>query len=368
MASGTLLTVAMTTPRFLPDVGGVENHVLEVARRLPEHGIQAVVVTSGAERGLPRSAIVDGVRVVRVRAWPRGGDLAFTPALPGAIRSQRADIVHVQSYHTLMAPIAMATALASRRPYVVTFHGGGHSSPLRSRVRPAQMRVLGPLLRRSERLIATARFEIDEYGRALGLGPDHFAHVPNGSDLPALTKPPDADPDLIVSIGRLERYKGHHRAIEALPHVLRSNPQARLWIAGDGPYEAELVGLAQRLGVSERVEIRVVPGIERARFADELARARVAVLLSEFETHPMAALEASALGLRLVVAEGSGLTELVHDGLAAGVDATADAATIGAAIIDAMQQPPRRSPPRLATWDDCAAGMAGIYRSIVGRS
>jgi glycosyltransferase involved in cell wall biosynthesis len=367
-SSGTRLTVAMTTPRFLPDLGGVENHVLELAHRLPAYGIDVVVLTTGAERGLPRFETLDGIRVIRLRAWPRNGDLAVAPGLPRALGAQRADIVHVQSYHTAMAPLAMATALASKRPYVVTFHGGGHSSALRSRIRPAQMRALGPLLRRSRRLIATARFEIEEYGSLLGLGPEHFSHVPNGSDLEPLEAPPVRDPELIVSTGRLERYKGHHRAIEALPHVLTAAPGARLWIAGEGPYESELRALAARLGVSSRVEIRAVPGIDRGRFAYELSRARVAVLLSEFETHPMAALEAAALGLGLVVVDSSGLSELVQDGLATGIPPAASARVIGEAIVDMMRRPAPTEPPEVPTWDDCAEKLVAVYRSIVGKA
>jgi glycosyltransferase involved in cell wall biosynthesis len=43
-----------------------------------------------------------------------------------------------------------------------------------------------------------------------------------------------------VSCGRLERYKGHHRVIEALPLVQQTVPDATLHILGSGPYEKEL--------------------------------------------------------------------------------------------------------------------------------
>jgi len=46
-------------------------------------------------------------------------------------------------------------------------------------------------------------------------------------------------PHLIVSGGRLERYKGHHRAIAALPELIRRVPDARLYVVGTGPYEGE---------------------------------------------------------------------------------------------------------------------------------
>ena len=285
--------------------------------------------------------------------------------LPAAIRAVGADLVHVQSYHTLIGPLAMATALRCKLPYVVTFHGGGHSSPIRSRIRPAQIIALRYLLRRSECLIATARFEIEHYGRLLGLGAEHFAYLPNGSELPVLARAAEVDRHLIVSLGRLERYKGHHRAIEALPYVLADDPDARLWIAGSGPYERELRALALRLGVADRVEIREVPGVERARYAEELARARLAVLLSDFETHPLAAIEAAALGVPLVVTEGSGLTELVRDGVADGIPASADARAVARAIVAALHRPAPSQSPKLPTWDEYADKLADLYRAIV---
>ena len=56
----------------------------------------------------------------------------------------------------------------------------------------------------------------------------------------------------MLSSGRLERYKGHHRAIEALPLLRSTHPDAHLVILGGGPYEAELRALAERLGVPIR--------------------------------------------------------------------------------------------------------------------
>ncbi len=41
--------------------------------------------------------------------------------------------------------------------------------------------------------------------------------------------------------------------------------------------------------------------------AELLATVRLVVLMSEFETHPLVALEAAAAGCRLLVADGSGL-------------------------------------------------------------
>ena len=63
----------------------------------------------------------------------------------------------------------------------------------------------------------------------------------------------------ILSLGRLVRYKGHHRVIEALPHLLKVDPTINLLILGQGPYGAKLRKLAERLGVSvNTVEYRLL--------------------------------------------------------------------------------------------------------------
>jgi hypothetical protein len=82
------------------------------------------------------------------------------------------DLVHVESYHTLVAPLAMRRALILGIPYVVTFDEGGHSSRMRYSLRRVQRRALRPLLVRASRLVAVARFEIELYGLELHLPDD----------------------------------------------------------------------------------------------------------------------------------------------------------------------------------------------------
>src|SRR5512147_2912812 len=129
-ANANSLRVLMVTPRYFPFMGGVENHVYEVARRLARLGVDITVLTTDTSGQLPADELVDGIKIKRVRAWPAQRDYYFAPGIYRFIRGGRWDIVHVQSYHTLVAPLAMFAARQARIPYVLTFHGGGHSSQL----------------------------------------------------------------------------------------------------------------------------------------------------------------------------------------------------------------------------------------------
>jgi glycosyltransferase involved in cell wall biosynthesis len=359
--------VVMATANYLPVMGGVETHVAEVAPRLHELGFDIVVVTTDVGGTLPRSAVIDGVPVVRVPAWRATGDLHVAPGLLDAIRQERPRIVHVQGYHTLVPPGAMVAARAAAARWVVTFHSGGHASGLRNRLRRLQVLAQRPLLTRASALIAVSEFEATLFSRWLRVPRARITVVPNGTrPLPPVAGPTDTAP-LILSIGRLEPYKGHDRAIAAMPSVLEHEPSARLRILGRGPDGDRLRSEASRLGVGDRVEIDAIPGGDAAGMAAALAHAHVVVALSDYESQGLAALEAVAAGRRVVVADRTALHEIVDRGWARGVVDPADSTRVSAAIVAELRQPvPVAVPDRLPTWDECALRLADIYRRTAG--
>ena len=180
------IRLLVVTPRFLPETGGVETHVYETSRRLAALGVAVTVLCTDASGDLPPHDTIDDVTIRRVRAYPAGRDLRLAPAIGRIVREGDWDLVHVQSYHTLVAPHAMLACVRSGTPFVLSFHGGGHSGRVRTLIRPAQQWALRPLLARSARLIALARFEVELYGRRLRLPPERFAERPERVR-PALT-------------------------------------------------------------------------------------------------------------------------------------------------------------------------------------
>lgn len=360
------------SPAYAPSVGGVETCVREVATNLRERRVDVHVLTADPSHALPRFETVGQVPVQRVRAWPRDADYKFAPGVAAAVRDGAWDLIHVQCYQSFVAPIAMAAAKRADTPYVLTFHGGGHSSRLRHSLRRHQLRALRPLIAGAGALVATAEWEIGAYSSMLGVPEERFSLIPNGGDLPAAplrrrsaATRPDASP-VIVSIGRAERYKGHQRVLKALPGVLRDIPDARLWIAGEGPYEPQLAELAARLGVRDRVDIG--PVRDREEYARTLGAASVAVLFSEFETHPMAALEAVTVGVPLLVADNSGLSELKAKGYAHALPTSSNSEAIATEIVRLSRLERATVQLALPTWEQCAASHLDLYdRVLAGR-
>ena len=363
----TPLRAVIVSPRYFPFMGGVETHIYQVSRRLAQRGIDMTVLTTDPQGQWLSHEEVEGVHIRRVKAWPANQDYYFAPALMNILARGQWDIVHVQSVHTLVAPMAMFAAQRAHIPYILTFHSGGHSSRLRNVVRGLQWQMLRPLLARAARLVATNRFEIGFYEKALRLPPEHFVYSPNGGDIAANPRLADRapDPSLIISIGRLERYKGHHRVIAAMPYVLKQRPDIRLLVLGSGPYEEALQGLTRKLGLEKHVEIRGIPPEERHAMAEVLSQAALVTLLSEYETPSLAVVEAVALRRSVLVADTSGLSELAAQGWARAIPLHSSAEQIASAILDQLRHPLMPPTITLPTWDDCANDLYELYHAIV---
>ncbi|WSH29311.1 glycosyltransferase family 4 protein [Rhizobium beringeri] len=359
----------MLSARYLPFAGGTETHVSEVATRLVRKGHTVTVLTGNPDGLLPAAETRDGVQIVRLKTFPSGRDWCFAPGVFKAVAEGDWDLMHVQGYHTFLAPFGMMAA-ASRKglPFVVTFHSGGHSSRFRSSIRRFQHRMLAPLAARAAQLIGVSRFEADLFSRNMAIARDRFIVIPNGARLPEKSARRPASPHdrrLIVSLGRLERYKGHHRALAAFNVLATKFPDMRLRILGEGPYEAKLRQQVAELGLGNRVEIGAIPPTDRSAMADLLSSAALVVLLSDYEAHPVAVMEALSVKAPVLTTDTSGFRELAEEGLVRSIPLNASPDFTAHEMLAAMDAGPISIDTRLPDWDDCTDQLLMVYRRIL---
>jgi glycosyltransferase involved in cell wall biosynthesis len=260
----------------------------------------------------------------------------------------------------------MLAAKQAHLPFVVTFHTGGHSSSLRAKVRSTQWKILRPLLTNAEHLIGVSQFEANYFRDLLRLPAQQFSVIPNGAALPAVPHPPVEAPDrtLIISVGRLERYKGHQHMITALPKIREQRPDAQLLILGAGPYETSLRKLVQKVGVTEQVEIRAVPAGNRQEMASILSQASLVALMSEYEAHPVAVMEALALQRPVLGIHTAGLQELAEQGLIRTIPLNSTPEEVAAAALQQIEKPLIPTQLTLPTWDECTNKLLAVYESV----
>jgi glycosyltransferase involved in cell wall biosynthesis len=275
--------------------------------------------------------------------------------------------------HTLVPPMGALAAVLRGRRFVLTFHSGGHASAVRTRARGLQWRLLAPLLRRASALVGVSRFEAERFAAALRVPPERIEVIRNGAELRGVERPAALAPvpardersgPLLISLGRLERYKGHQRVIAAMPALRAVRPGARLLVAGSGAYEPDLRRLVDDLDLADAVTIASVP---REEMATTLAGASLVTLLSDYEAHPVAVMEALAAHRPVLVADTSGFRELAEEGLVHAIPVDSPPAAVAEAIVIELDRPAPTTAPVLPTWDDTTDALEALYRRVVAR-
>jgi glycosyltransferase involved in cell wall biosynthesis len=362
------LRILLVTARYVPDIGGTELHTKELADRLAAAGHNVTVLTTDLTGRYPAVELDarTGLVIQRVRAWPAKRDFYLAPGIYSTIRRGSWDVVHCQGYHTFVAPLAMLAAQRSHIPYIVSFHSGGHSSRFRRSLRRLHHWTLRPLLRRACWLVAGSRSEAEFFQKRLGFASNVFRIIAVHAALPVVPRvEPDRRHPLILSVGRLEQYKGHHKVIEALPLVADREPGVTLRVVGDGPYEPQLRRLVDKLGVKGSVEIKAVPATQREEMAQLLSQASLVVSLSDFESAGLAIREAVLLGRRVLVTETPAFADLLQSPLVGQIPSHSSREQIAAAIVGHLQQPDGNGARLVADWDACVSAYETLYHFAV---
>jgi len=125
------------------------------------------------------------------------------------------------------------------------------------------------------------------------------------------------------------------------------------------------MALIDRLNLHSHVTVGGIPPTEREKLGSVLGSAALVVLLSEYEAHPVAIMEALALGRRVLVTDCSGFMEMVDQHAVSTVPPNASRAQIAAAVIANLGKGPLSRPICLPTWDECADRLAGVYQSVL---
>lgn len=311
------MRVLIVTGIYPPDIGGPATHSDDVRRALVERGHEVTVVTLTDEPRPEHDGAV--VKLPRSWPWPARTAAALTRVV---LEARDHDVV----YATGLGPIAVAGAAMAGRPVALKIVGdpawerGVRRGLTTSSFDAFQDEHGGPVALRSMR--AVRDWSVRHATAVLSPSPHLAARVgqwarrndvrviPNGVREVQVPEAADDGAQLhLVFVGRLVGHKHLEKIIEA---VARSR-RARLDVVGDGPELAAWRGLADELGVQDRVEF------VGARSHDEtlgrIAAADALVLASGYEGLPHVVLEALACGTPVVTRPHHGLDEVLTDGV-----------------------------------------------------
>src|SRR5581483_8963085 len=241
--------------------------------------------------------------------------LASMPFTVLAARRFKPDLIHV-FFGLPSGPGALAARLALGVPYVLSLCGSGVPRPELAHLAP-YYRLSAPALKLVWRRAAAVVAVSEELRQAtLAVSPGlRIDVIPRGvrtnvySPLPRLQ--PDAAPLRLLTVGRLQPFKGVQHLLSALA-LLDGVPDWTLEVIGDGPYRQTLEQQAARLGLRSRVTF--TGWIEGPRLIHHYQRADIYVSPSLVEGMSNTLLEAMACQLPVLCTQVGGVRGLVEDG------------------------------------------------------
>ncbi|MEW6659015.1 MAG: glycosyltransferase [Thermodesulfobacteriota bacterium] len=279
--------------------GGTQRQALELARGLDRRRFQPEIWVMAAGDDLAPLARARGIPLVRLSGRKK-------PGLPGLAR------LWVQLKKTPPDLLLCLTALPniwgrllgrlSGAPLVVgNVRGLLHGNQFERWLWPLADHILCnthsiPVILNKDCKICASRLTV----------------IPNGVDTDFF-RPPEPSKTgqpIILSVARMVPEKDHETLIRAFRLVLRDQPDAQLWLVGDGPRKPAMEQLVKATLPPARV--RFLAG--RADLRPLLQQASLFVLSSRHEAFPNVVLEAMAMGLPVAATRVGGLPELVIPG------------------------------------------------------
>jgi PEP-CTERM/exosortase A-associated glycosyltransferase len=147
---------------------------------------------------------------------------------------------------------------------------------------------------------------------------------------------------VIGFIGSFYAYEGLDILLNALPLMLKANPELRVLLVGGGPQDAQLRAQAQALGVAGQVVFTGrVPHNEVQMYydlLDVLVYPRLPMRLTNLVT-PLKPLEAMAQGRILAASDVGGHLELIEDGKTGVLFKAGDPASLAERVLQLIDSP-----------------------------
>ena len=118
---------------------------------------------------------------------------------------------------------------------------------------------------------------------------------------------------VIISIGRLVKWKGFSTLIDSMPELIRKYPKIQLVIIGDGPLEEDIKYRIQIMRVEQNVLF--LKTLTRDRLYAYLRASNLFVLNTNYEGLSHQILEAMSLNVPVITTAVGGNMELIEDGV-----------------------------------------------------
>ena len=293
-----------------PLSGGAEVHLHEIFKRL-ECDFNISLLCTHFDSA-PESEEIDGIKIHRV-----GSRNTFNFHVPGAYRKLR----ETERYDLVIEDLNKIPFFGGRfvheRRIAILHHLFGkaiytETNPIAATYVYYSEKLIPKYYKKTPIIAVSESSKIEIVN--MGIPRENVKVVYNGVDLNAYKyRVKKSVCPTIICLNRMKKYKRMDILINSIPKVLRSIPDLRVFLVGDGDDLSRLKELARKNGIEHAIEFTNFVSEEKK--TELLASSWISVNTSPIEGWGLTSIEAQVSGTPSVVPNSPGLRETVKDGV-----------------------------------------------------
>jgi len=320
------MKILYVLPKFLPSIGGVENHVLEVSTRLVKRGHEINIFTSNL-LSFDYNSIYDktienynGILINRFKTYklfplPRHLGYHSFELFRQLIKSNSFDIIHSHSYGGFPLTYCSIIKRLKKFNHVITTHSEPGSQSIKKALFDA-FYIKNFLI--CDALIVVTKIEYNHYIR-YGFNKRKIKFIPNGIDVQFYSLKRNVKfkelegKNYILYGGSIDTtYKGLDVLIISFKNLLQKYNDIFLVIAGFPTKETfKIISMIKKLKLEKNVFIYF--NLNKEDLASLLSHCTFLVLPSRIESFGLVILEAFASSKTVVASNAGGIKDIVKD-------------------------------------------------------
>ena len=381
------MQIANFTNTYLPVINGVARSVSAYRKALTELCHNVFVFTMDAEGYQDEEPFIFRYPTLKL-SYPVKfpAVIPISPFADNLLPYLKLDVIHTH-HPFLLGQTAASKAKELSLPLVFTFHTQyreySHYVPLpqdvfQDFIKDAIENWLGEFMQKCQHIIVPTHSMRHILADTYGLE-ERVTVIPTGIDLRRFANANGeavraeqtwGEDTVLISAGRLAQEKNWETLLKAGALAMRTHPELRIVILGDGPQREDLQAFAQEAGIAERVTfLGEVPFEEVPAY---LKAADLFGFASVTETQGLVTVEAMAAGLPVAAVDAVGTRDAVEDEKQGWLTEN-DSQALAEAILRLLENPDARQAfsqaalERAQTFDIqiLAKHMLGVYQQAI---
>lgn len=376
-------------------VGGIARVVHDLSHTFASQGHEVHVITY--QEGETKEFEKDGqVFVHRVTNYPINANnlIDWVMQLNFCMIERAADVIKeygkvdvLHAHDWLVAYAARTLKRTHKIPLVATIHAteSGRNKGIHNKAQGYINDVEWMLTYEAGNVICNSMYMKNEISGLFGKPYENIHVVPNGINVNKFDgKERDwefrrnyaADNEKIVFFaGRIVNEKGVQVLLNAAPKIISNYPNVKFVIAGRGPCLDELKGLADYLGISNKVYFTGY--LNDAQITKMYKAIDIATFPSLYEPFGIVALEGMLSGAATVVSDAGGLNEIVSHGIDGLKSYAGNPNSLADSIIEAlyneslckqMAENARAKVTKEFNWETISKNTMNVYKETIKAS